>query len=292
MKISVPLHITGFFKPCFNQNPFLSGSIGAGLVVKPGINCYFQFSKKENEIFFNGKKVKIGPIENLLKLFHLKEKISVKISSPVPLGMGYGASGATTLAVSLALCRSFNKSNLEAAKLAHWAEVKSLTGLGDVIAIFSGRDLAVRIKPGAPGIGLVKSFTQPKNLFVVTADLKKKSTKKMLKSMNPKIIDYGEKIFKKFIEKPNLKNFFQCSQLFSKKIKWGNEDFFKKLEPLKKQVFISSRNKEYCLGFSVKKGVLFTAVQQNKLKNVVFRLKKISSSIHIFKFGGGIEYER
>ncbi|PIS39632.1 MAG: hypothetical protein COT33_00950 [Candidatus Nealsonbacteria bacterium CG08_land_8_20_14_0_20_38_20] len=310
LKIAVPLHITGFFAPQFSANPLLTGSVGAGLVITPGLVCVCKFSNKlsKSKVIYNGVETKIEPLQKLFDRVNFNKKVSIRLSSPVPLGFGYGVSGASTLAVSLALHRFLGKSNLKAAQLAHLAEVESLTGLGDALAIFSGRDLTVRLKPGAPGIGIVKSFSQPKNLRVITADLKRIKTKKMLKSMNQKTISLGQKILEKFVKNPSLENFFQYSQLFAKEIGWTNENFFKKLMPLKKQVFISSfskssfrseifqiseqriRNKEYCIGFTVKKGVLFAVAEQNKLKNAVSILKKISPKIHIFKFGGGIKF--
>lgn len=284
LKITVPLHITGFFSPHFSANPLFSGSTGAGLVIVPGLDCICQFLDKKRvktEILYNGGKTNIEPIEKLLKLFNLKKGVFIKISSPVPLGAGYGASAASTLAVSLALCQVSGESKLKAAKLAHLAEVKSLTGLGDVIAIFSGRALEVRIKPGAPGIGRVKSFGQAKNLRIITCDLNpvKKNTKKMLKTINQRTISFGQKILEKFIKNPTIKNFFEYSQLFAKEIGWADENFFKKLESIKK----------YCLGFSVKKGVFFTVTEDKHLPGAISILKKFFPKIHIFKFGGGVK---
>jgi len=285
LKITLPLHITGFFSPHFSKNHLLSGSTGAGLVISPGLECLCQFSdKKSNEIIYNGLKTRIEPLKKLFSYFPPDTQgVLIKISSRVPLGLGYGTSGAATLAVSLALCHFLGKTNLKATKLAHLAEVESLSGLADVIALFCGRDLAVRIKPGPPGIGSVKSFRQPKELRVITADFKKRSTKKMLKSINPEVVRLGQDMLKKFIKEPNLENFFKYSQLFAKKIGFANEIFFKKLEPLKK----------YCLGFSVKKGVLFAVAKQNFLPEALLILKKFSPATHIFKFGGGVKiYEK
>ena len=280
LKITVPLHITGFFSPHFSENPLFSGSTGAGLVIVPGLNCICQFldkKKAKTEILYNGVETSIEPIEKLLKFFN--KGVFIRISSPVPLGAGYGASGASTLAVSLALHRFLGKSDLEASRMAHLAEVESLSGLGDVLAIFSGRDLEVRIKPGAPGIGIVKFFRQPKNLRIVATDLKKEDTKKMLKLMKPEVVRLGQDLLKRFIKEPNLDNFFEYSQLFAKEIGWADENFFKKLEPIKK----------YCPGFSVKKGVLFAVVKDSCLPKVISMLKNFSRAIHIFKFGGGIK---
>jgi pantoate kinase len=304
VKISLPLHITGFFSPHFSKDPLFSGSTGAGFVIVPGLNCLCQFSKK-NKVLYNGIETKIKPVEEILSFFR-QDKIGflIKISSPVDLGLGYAVSGASTLAVSLAIHRLLGKSDLKAAQLAHITEVKSLTGLGDVITIFSGRDLEIRIKPGGPGIGKVKSFSQAKNFRIITCDInpvrnpknkhfynkinlskkqsqisngvKRKSTKEMLKTMSSETIQLGQELLKKFIKEPNLNNFFRYSQLFAKEIGWADEAFFKKLEPIKK----------YCPGFSVKKGILFAVTEDKHLPGAISMLKKFFPKIHIFKFGG------
>lgn len=282
LKISVPLHITGFFSPHFSDNPLLAGSVGAGLVISPGLNCVCKFSNKKtpakNEVIYNGVKAKIKPVDKLFKLTNFNEGVSFKISSSVPLGFGYGASGASTLAASLIIHKILGKSELKAARTAHIAEAKSLTGLGDVAALFEGKGLTARIKAGAPGIGKIKNFPQSKKIRIVAADLRKIETKKMLKSMAPETAEFSSKILEKFIKNPDLKNFFDYSRLFAEKMKFADKKFFEKMEPLK----------QLCIGFSVKKGVLFAAIEQSKVKNAVSILKKISPVVHIFKLGGGI----
>ena len=268
----MPLHITGFFAPFFLKDPLFCGSIGAGLVLEPKIECFLK-PREKTEVFFNREKVKIESVNRVLEIFR-NSKAEIKILSPVPLGVGYGTSGAVSLAVSLALCKLFKKSKKEGGKIAHIAEVRSLTGLGDVSAIFYGRALAVRIKPGAPGIGRVISFPQPKNIQIITGDLKKGDTRKMLKKITPEIISLGKNLTEDFLKKPTLENFFEYSQIFSKKIGWAKERLFKKLEKIKK----------YCLGFSMKKGVFFLAVERNSFKKVFSFLKQeISKDIHVFR---------
>ncbi|MCD6127125.1 MAG: hypothetical protein J7J21_01920 [Methanomicrobia archaeon] len=273
--IEVPLHITGFFSPRPASNPLNSGSIGAGVLIKPGIKCRWKLLKKgrKNKIFYNGKEVKITPIEELFNLINPEQRFLIELFSPVGLGFGYGASAASTLVVSLSICSFLKKPALEAAQLAHIAEVKSLTGLADVSAIFSGKGLVVRTKAGGPGIGKIKSYPLPSSIRILTVDLKKKETKKMLKSMSPQIKKLGLKLLKDFLNQVSLEKFFSCSQLFSQKMNFAKKDFFDNLKSLKKASF----------GISVKKGVLFTAVSKDSLPKARAILKKLFGKTHTFR---------
>ncbi len=272
IEILVPLHITGFFAPFFTKDPLFCGSIGAGLILEPKIKCCLEVSQ-ETEIFFNGEKIKIEPVKEVLKAFE-NPKVKIQIFSPVCMGVGYGTSGAVALGVALGLCKLFKKPKKEGAKIAHLSEVKCLTGLGDVLAIFCGKELAVRTTPGAPGIGKVRSFFQKKDIKILTCDLKRENTKKMLKKITPKIAFLGEKLTKDFLKNPTLENFFQFSQIFAKEIGWQKKELFKKLEKIEK----------FCIGFSIKKGVLFLGVKKDNLKKVSLFLKnEISKNFHVFK---------
>jgi len=273
--IEVPLHITGFFSPRLASRPLNSGSIGAGLLIEPGIKCKWKLLKKarKNKVFYNEKEVKIAPIEELFNLIKPEQRFLIKLFSPVGLGFGYGTSAASTLAVSLTICSFLKKPALEAAQLAHIAEVKSLTGLADVSAIFSGKGLVIRTKAGGPGIGKIKSYPLPSSIRIITADLKRKETKEMLKSITPETKNLGLKLLKDFRSQPSLEKFFSCSQLFSQKINFAEKDFFDSLKSLKKISF----------GLAVKKGVLFTAVSKDSLPRARAILKNLSRQIHAFR---------
>jgi len=78
-----------------------------------------------------------------------KFEIIIKHSINVPIGAGFGTSGAAALSLALALNEVFDlgMSKIEAAQLAHIAEVECKTGLGTVAAeTFGG--LEIRVKPG------------------------------------------------------------------------------------------------------------------------------------------------
>jgi len=75
----------------------------------------------------------------------------IEITSPQPLGCGFGLSGASALAAAYAVnaLLSLGKSSKDLAMVAHVAEVENLTGLGDVCAQYHGGCL-VKLKVGHP----------------------------------------------------------------------------------------------------------------------------------------------
>lgn len=75
----------------------------------------------------------------------------VEITSPLPLGCGFGLSGAAALATAYALNErlQFRKAPEALAMIAHVAEVENRTGLGDVCSQYRGGCL-VKLKEGTP----------------------------------------------------------------------------------------------------------------------------------------------
>ncbi len=79
------------------------------------------------------------------------KRLFVEIVSPLPLGCGFGLSGASALATAYAVnaLLGLGKSEEELAMTAHVAEVENLTGLGDVCAQYHGGCL-VKLQVGHP----------------------------------------------------------------------------------------------------------------------------------------------
>lgn len=134
-----PANISCIFKVLKNNNPEKSGSIGLGFTLNYGVIVEVSFSDK-TEIFFNGKKINFPTVEYVISKLQFNSCVRVLITSLLPIGCGFGLSGASALAVSLSLNKLFNlkKENLELAKIAHVAEVVNGTGLGDVVNQYFG----------------------------------------------------------------------------------------------------------------------------------------------------------
>jgi pantoate kinase len=99
-----------------------------------------EVSKYQNtEISFNKSIINFPAVNKVISSL-TKEKIKVDIVSVLPLGCGFGLSGASALAVSYALNKllTLKKTNKQLAIVAHTADVESRSGLGDVTGQYYG----------------------------------------------------------------------------------------------------------------------------------------------------------
>ena len=158
-KSFAPANISCIFSIYRNKDAAKSGSTGLGFTVNEGVfvrvtklgalknetikkpNGNNTKNKKENTIIFNNKKINFPAVSSVInKLNKDNEKVAVEIKTKLPLGCGFGISGASALATSYALNSLLNlkKTKKELARIAHIAEVENSTGLGDVVNQFYG----------------------------------------------------------------------------------------------------------------------------------------------------------
>lgn len=124
------------------------GSYGAGFTLNEGVVATASIANK-NEIVFNNKPINFPTVASLIKKL-TNGKIKIKIKTTLPLGCGFGLSGASAIASSYAVNHLLNlrKSNKELAIMSHIAEVENKTGLGDVVNQFYG-GFCMKLKPSS-----------------------------------------------------------------------------------------------------------------------------------------------
>lgn len=222
----IPAHITAFFVPKFNEDPLLAGSLGAGVNINRGVNIFVSIEnglKRHIHVAFNGEPVKK---RNAIISYSVAEELIPKDFSgeigiwqyfDFPNGYGFGNSAGGALGTALALGYYFkNKTFLQAAQIAHKHEVINKGGLGDVIAQVHG-GIEIRIKPGAPGIGVVDNIFS-ENYVVLTVPFGRLSTRKVLDSDVVKLIEIeGKKALEKLLEKPNIENLMGLARSFAER---------------------------------------------------------------------------
>lgn len=227
-----PCHITGFFQISDNSSdPLHIGSRGAGVSLSSGITTIVEINKALEDstvIKINGVAQGSAEVSKRVMnaaLSRLKKRdrycVTVEHSMSVPIGAGFGTSGAAALSLALALNEALelNMTRTEAAQMAHVAEVECKTGLGTVIAeTFGG--VEIRTKPGAPGIGEVIQVPVPENTVVVCLSFGPLSTKESL--TNPatreRVNRYGGDLVNKLAEKPDLAGFLELSREFAEHV--------------------------------------------------------------------------
>ena len=219
-KAWVPSHITGFFAAHRRERPHLSGSVGAGLCLSLGAATTVEPAPdlEKTEILLNGKASE-APVSRFVadRLAGDRGPVRLMTQLDMPLGAGFGASGAGALGAAYALnsCFDLGLTANQAAALAHEAEVIHRTGLGDVIAQNSG-GLVVRLYPGAPGTGKIDRIPAPPLpiSYVVRGPI---STRKVLSDAGTMkaVNSAGKRALKELLKKPTFANFMRLSHRFT-----------------------------------------------------------------------------
>lgn len=145
--------------------------------------------------------------------------VRVETELSMPLGSGFGASGAGALSSAYAINQAFGLGLFASGvgEAAHVAEVACGTGLGDVISQNSG-GLVVRLSPGAPGLGVVDRIPVPPLEVdcIVRGPL---STEEVLSDSGTmrEVNREGERALKELLRKPTLERFVSLSWEFAKR---------------------------------------------------------------------------
>ena len=148
-----PGNISCVFKVIPHADPARMHSLGMGFTVKEGVEVIVS-EQNETEVLFNGACINFPTVHAVVNRLIQNSGITgikVDITSLLPLGCGFGLSGAAALATAYALNEllTLHKDSEKLALTAHIAEVENRTGLGDVCSQYHGGYL-VKLKEGSP----------------------------------------------------------------------------------------------------------------------------------------------
>lgn len=215
--VFVPGHITGFFTIENHEIKLKNGSCGVGFLLSKGVRTTVSASDELVISVNQGDSTVIDEVLSILELENTDFKITQDIQ--LPIGAGFGTSAASALSLTFALNEFLNLGYSEelCGQIAHMAEVNLGAGLGDVIAQ-TGHGMVLRTKPGAPGIGEIKSFDE--DVFVGWKTFGEIETSDIILDPHYKeiISDSGAKYLELFEEEPTLENFLDFSSKFSHEI--------------------------------------------------------------------------
>jgi pantoate kinase len=157
----VPGHVTAFFSAHPAEDPSVAGSRGAGATLTDGVTVRVSAPNgavdategDAGQTTINGEPGSIGAVDDALAELDAPGA-DVAVETDLPIGAGFGVSGAAALGTALAANDAFDRGRSEndLVRIAHAAEVGRGTGLGDVVAQARG-GVPVRLEPGAPGVG-------------------------------------------------------------------------------------------------------------------------------------------
>lgn len=221
-----PGHITGFVEfPRTVDDPVQIGSRGAGFCISRGVRTVVHAERTDGDIpiFINGRAAEDAEVSRYV-IKEYRELVEGSFSGRVehhleiPVGYGLGCSGAAALSLSMTLNKALDVglSELEAAQIAHKADLACRCGLGTVLAEYHG-GFEMRFKPGAPGIGVLEKIPL-KNYKAVILCMAPTPTREFLANKMQLINGVGGKMLGRLAEVRTVDAFLEMSLQFARSI--------------------------------------------------------------------------
>ncbi|MGM0387869.1 MAG: pantoate kinase [Natrinema limicola] len=208
----VPGHVTGFFSAHPDEDPTKAGSRGAGLTLTDGVEVTVE-PATETTVVLDGDELEIDPVTTVLETLDVTAR--VEADADLPLGAGFGVSGAMALGTVLAANRVFacKLSMNELVTIAHGAEVQAGTGLGDVVAQARG-GVPIRLEPGGPQENVLDTI--PARARVEYVSFGELSTADVLSGDTEMLTAAGQDALSRVVEEPTLLSFMYASRRFAR----------------------------------------------------------------------------
>jgi pantoate kinase len=210
----VPGHVTGFFSIHRDEDddPTKTGSRGAGLTLTDGVTVTVRRAD-ETSVELNDVPIEVEAVETVLDT--LQATAAVEAETPLPLGAGFGVSGATALGTALATNAVFDRklSASELLTIAHGAEVQAGTGLGDVVAQARG-GAPIRLEPGGPQDNLLDGI--PERSRVEYLSRGERSTADVIGGDTDLLNRAGKQSLSRVVDNPTLSSFMRASRQFAR----------------------------------------------------------------------------
>jgi pantoate kinase len=208
----VPGHVTGFFTIHRDDDPTKAGSQGAGLTLSDGVTVTVR-PAEETSVRCNDVPVEMEAVETVLETLQATARVDGQ--TPLPIGSGFGVSGAMALGTALAVNEAFDRrlSENELVTIAHGAEVQAGTGLGDVVAQARG-GVPIRLEPGGPQDNLLDAI--PAHTAVEYHTLGELSTEDVISGDTDLLDQAGKRGLSRVVEEPTLSSFMRASRQFAR----------------------------------------------------------------------------
>ncbi len=207
----VPGHVTGFFSSHAHDDPARAGSRGAGVAISDGVTVTVA-PAEATTVTLDGDPVDVEAVSRVLD--GLGATASVAAETPLPLGAGFGVSGAMALGTALAASEALDLAHTEneLVGLAHRAEVAAGTGLGDVVAQARG-GLPLRLEPGDPDHGAMDGL--PARGRVEYRTFGGLSTESVLAGDTDDLSAAGDRALEELLAEPTTERFVALSRRFA-----------------------------------------------------------------------------
>lgn len=230
LRAFVPGHVTGFFSVHEADDPAQAGSRGAGLTLSDGVTVEVE-PAAETAMQLNDEPAAIEAVTRVLSALDVEAHVTVK--TDLPVGAGFGVSGAAALGTALAANRVFDcgRSENELITIAHVAEVQAGTGLGDVVAQARG-GIPIRLDPGGPEYNRLDGV--PARAQVEYYTLGQRSTSAILSGNTDRLSEVGVDMLVRLVEEPTLWTLMDASRVFAREADLLTDDVERVVEDVEK----------------------------------------------------------
>ncbi|SDY01467.1 pantoate kinase [Halopenitus persicus] len=212
----VPGHVTAFFSAHPDEVVHAAGSRGAGVTISDGVTVTVDPVAEPGETptqTVNGESTTIEPVTLVLSKLDVDARVAIE--TDLPLGAGFGVSGAAALGTALAAADALEagRSENDLIRTAHAAEIEAGTGLGDVVAQARG-GIPIRLEPGAPGYGALDGVPATARIEYVTFG--ELSTESVLADDTADLSAAGERALTTVEADPTLETLMDASRTFAR----------------------------------------------------------------------------
>ena len=208
----VPGHVTGFFTSNPDPDPTKAGSRGGGIALTQGVTVTAR-PVEEPRVVLNGDPIEMDAVDGVLGA--LEASAEVRGVTDLPLGAGFGVSGAMALGAALAVNEAFDRglSGNELVTIAHGAEVQAGTGLGDVVGQARG-GVPLRLDPGGPQDNTIDEIPARQRIeYHVIGELE---TADVLDGNTEALTEAGKQALSTVVREPTMATFMRASRTFSR----------------------------------------------------------------------------
>jgi pantoate kinase len=210
--------VTAFFSAHRDDDPTKAGSRGGGLALSDGVRVTVSRTDGRDAdpgLFLDGDPTDMRSVARVLQALRVEEA-RIEAATPLPLGSGFGVSGATALGTALAAGQVYGRplSEDELVTVAHGAEVAAGTGLGDVVAQARG-GVPLRLEPGAPEHGRLDAIPSGPRRVEYLA-LGQLSTEEVLAGDTDRLSAAGERAVAEVTGEPTVGTFMHAARRFAR----------------------------------------------------------------------------
>ncbi|RLG80292.1 MAG: hypothetical protein DRO13_04070 [Thermoprotei archaeon] len=275
--------LSGFFAPHIAGTLRETGAIGGGLGIDGAVKADIAVELGEKQEIVVRNVINGEELDSCIARY-IVEKLFAEAGVPggrvhieqeiaVPIGGGYGTSGASALAIAYALSRALGLASTPdtVAEIAHEADIVCKTGLGTVVGIMQPcRGITLVAKPGGPGLALVKCIPLDQSLRAITAFYAPIPKNSILTSriQLERVRKEGLAVLKSIEENPSPENFMEQCRSFAKKTGL--------ITPRIERVLASLRSVEGVIGASMNMigEAVFALVYADRVEDALAALSK------------------